>query len=124
MSTPALSIRFPFTREKTGNRRGPRFRRVVDCDLVSKTQSPSAACAVRMISSAMRYQRCWLIERDNTTLDRGRIARLQMREMALWARLFARQISKDDPRLEAARAASHAAVQAYCRSVDQACTTA
>lgn len=107
------SIRFPMTRERTGRRYGPRYRRVVDVTgLIG-----SAACAARSINMAMRYRD----EHQQTQrpLDQlmlaNRIARLGMRVMAIWARVFAGQIDQHDPRLDAANNERTRLVQLYCQ---------
>lgn len=98
MSRPVYSIRFPMVRERTGYRRGPRFRRVPD----PSSLSGARGCACRMVRVAM-------MDRDSaaraTDPEHARWHRATMRANALWARLFAGQIAEDDPRMEAARAA-------------------
>jgi hypothetical protein len=111
MKTP-ISIRFPMTKEKTGNRRGPRFRRVPD----KSALNGAARCAAGMVA-------CAILKRDSSLrIDAWHkdpsaaqvIDRAAMRSHALWARLFAGQIADNDPRLAAAQARHTELVRAYC----------
>lgn len=93
---PVYSICFPLVKEKTGYRKGPRYRLVPD-----KTGLHGArACAADMVGVAM-------LDRDHRTTSpaHARINRLHMRISALWARVFAGHIESDDARLLAAHAA-------------------
>lgn len=95
MSRPPYSIRFPIIKQRT--RVG---RRVVVRLVADQTDLWGARfCAAGMVSSAMLY-------RDTAPSifpeRRARylwLNRLQMRQSALWARLFAGQINEADPRL-------------------------
>lgn len=111
-----MTIRFPLTRERTGRRTGPRYRRVID----RTGLFGSAACAARSIDMAMRYrdeqQPAHLS--DEQRQFRTRIARLGMRVMALWARVFAGQIDQHDPRLDEAINARERAVREYCYAAE------
>ena len=103
-----LSLRFPMTRERTGNRRGPRFRRIPD-----KTGlSGAAACTAGMIIAAIHRRESLHSRSPEPTLRR--FARLQMRGHALWARIFAGQVSQDDPRVERVRNEIAALVTDFC----------
>ena len=102
-----ISIRFPMTREKTGNRRGRRFRRVPD----TANLHGAAGCAARMICIAIRKREAW-----QTSMEHLRTAKLwgkqdiawlqpcveldahSVRESAFWARRFAKSIPDTDPR--------------------------
>lgn len=119
MSAP-LSIRFPMVKEKTGNRRGPRFRRVPD---ESKLHG-AARCAAGMIHCAIRKRELaraplWCGGNDTARASQ-RIDRASMRLHSLWARLFARQITQDDPRLALAQAHFKALVDEFCRPSEAA----
>ena len=108
----SYSIRFSFTRERTGYRRGPRFRRIVDCSNLDGAQ----ACAARMINSAMLYRdgrQPEFVAEKKAALG-CRIARLGMRGSALWARVFAGQISQNDPRIDACTSERTRLVAEYC----------
>jgi hypothetical protein len=97
------SIKFPMTRERTGYRRGPRFRRVVD-----KTGLDGARfCAASMINSAMLYRDAV----PHLRPEFNQVDRLHMRVSALWARVFAGQIDQHDPRIDAASKQASALVQ-------------
>ncbi len=116
----ALSIRFPLVKEKTGYRRGPRYRLTPD----TQQLNGAAGCAARMIACAMRKRDAARREakeaRTSTAAAIVQIDRAAMRSHALWARLFARQITKDDPRVSAAEQHHTALVKAFCQSVDSA----
>lgn len=98
----ALSIRFPLRKVAISPRpvRGPRTEIIPD----DTGLWGRAKCAAGMITAAIhRRQRA---ERDARfggpvlrEMQAVRFARLQMRSHALWARVFARQISDADPRL-------------------------
>lgn len=108
----SYSIRFPFTRERTGYRRGPRFRRVVDCSALSGARF----CAAKMINCAILYRDAPpapFLTASRTALN-IRICRLGMRCDALWARVFAGQIDQHDPRIDAAYKERHALAQELC----------
>jgi hypothetical protein len=109
-----ISIKFPMTKEATGNRRGPRFRRVPD----KARLSGAASCAAGMVAIAIRKRDLAATipgYRDQARLDLSRqIDRACMRTSALWARVFAGQIDQHDPRLAAAQAHHSALVQTYC----------
>lgn len=97
------SIKFPMTRERTGYRRGPRFRRVVD-----KTGLHGARfCAASMINSAMLYRDAMPHRRP----EFNKVERLHMRVSALWARVFAGQLDQNDPRIDAASREASAIVR-------------
>ncbi|MBA4136745.1 MAG: hypothetical protein C0518_05460 [Opitutus sp.] len=98
------SIRFPMTKERTGYRRGPRFRRVVD----STGLGGAPFCAARMINSAMLYRDA----APHARAELNKADRLGMRVSALWARVFAGQIENDDPRIEAAQRERHELITA------------
>ena len=110
-----MTIRFPTTRERTGRRTGPRYRRVID----RTGLTGSALCAARMLSLAMLYR-----DESHTHVIQERraqavrIARLGMRIQALWARVFARQIDQHDPRLDEASNARERAVREYCHACE------
>jgi hypothetical protein len=96
------------TRERTGYRRGPRYRRVVD----KSGLDGARFCAASMINSALLY-------RDAAPHPRpefNKADRLGMRLMALWARVFAGQIDGNDPRLDATQAERTALITAVCGS--------
>ena len=109
-----ISIKFPMTKEATGNRRGPRFRRVPD----KARLSGAASCAAGMVAMAIRKRDLAATTpgcSDRVRLDLSRqIDRACMRTSALWARVFAGQIDQHDPRLDAAQARHSALVGAYC----------
>jgi hypothetical protein len=107
-----MPIRYPMTRERTGRRTGPRYRRVVD---VSGLHG-AAACSARSINMAMRYRDQARAERSPASAE---IARLGMRVMALWARTFAGQIDQHDPRLDAANDERTRLIQAYCQAAER-----
>lgn len=104
-----ISIRFPMTRERTGRRTGPRYRRVVD-----RTGIFGAAfCAATSIKLSMS-------EREHAKEGRQvQIYRLGMRIHALWARVFAGQIDQQDPRLEAAMAERTALIRSFCADAER-----
>lgn len=107
-----MSIRFPMIRERTGRRTGPRYRRVVDCSGLSG----AAFCAAKSINLALMYRSnqqpvCLPPERRQIA---ERIARLGMRVMALWARVFVGQVDQHDPRLVSAETERVSLVRAYC----------
>lgn len=103
------SIRFPLVVEKT--RCG---RRILRRKVVDKTGLHGArACAAGMVTVAMSY-RDQAPYRFAPELTR-RLARLQMRQAALWARLFAGQICDADPRLGAVEAQIRPLVQQILR---------
>lgn len=106
-----MTIRFPLTRERTGRRTGPRYRRVID----AAGLYGSAACAARSINMAMRYrdERPASYHTAESRQIAVRIARLGMRVMALWARVFAGQIDQHDSRLDEANNARERAVREY-----------
>lgn len=99
-------------KEKTGHRRGPRFRRVPD----KSKLSGAARCAAGMVECAMRKRDAslrldaWHKDPSGAQL----IDRAAMRSHALWARLFAGQIADNDPRLAAAQARHTELVRTYC----------
>lgn len=112
------SIKFPMRKERTGNRRGPRF--VLRPDPTGL--DGSAFCANRMISLAMdardeaRGIGTWAkaCPRTDRLADlTKRIAKWRMRYSALMARLFVNHIDKDDPRL----VAIHAEHEAHMREL-------
>lgn len=108
MSRPVYSIRFPMAKERTGYRRGPRFRVVPD-----KTGLFGARkIAATMIGSA-------LIRRDRANRETDarlvRYQRASMRMMALWARVWAGQMDQHDARIGAAQAEASAAMANYCQ---------
>lgn len=107
-----MTIRFPMTRERTGRRTGPRFRRVVDCAGLNGAK----LCAAKMLNLAMMYRdevpASW-VPADHRPLQL-RIARLGMRVQALWARVFAGQIDQHDPRLDVANDERSRLVREYC----------
>jgi|GEM_PF-3617093 len=100
---PATSIRFPRVKERTGYRRGPRYRLAID----STGLHGARLCAARMVNSA-------LLHRDAAPRahrpEFAKVDRLGMRLSALWARVFAGQIDQHDPRLDATQAERHALV--------------
>lgn len=106
-----MNLRFPMIRERTGRRTGPRYRRVVDCSGLTG----SAACAARSLSMAMRYRDQ---ARAEVTPSAAKIARMGMRVMALWARVFVQQISQHDARLDEASNARERAVREYCHACE------
>lgn len=112
-----MNIRFSFTRERTGRRTGPRFRRVVDCSGLHG----AALCSAKMVSLAMMYrdqvQATW--EQPERRELAVRIARLGMRVQALWARVFAGQIDQHDPRLDAASDERVELVRLYCQDAER-----
>jgi len=107
-----ISIRFPLVKEKTGNRRGPRFRRVP-----SKAGLQGAAsCACSMLHSAIIHRESAQgpgYSVKNADLHR-RIERVGMRVAALWARVFAGQVDQHDARLDAAMSEKSRLVDLYC----------
>ena len=107
MSRPVYSIRFPMAREKTGLRRGPRFRRVPDRAGLFGARSLAAS----MVGSAMLHR-----ERAGREADQRlvRWQRATMRLKALWARVWAGQIDQHDPRIDAAANEAHRQVAEYC----------
>lgn len=89
------SIRFPLVIVKT--RIGRHIYRALEAD---KTGLHGARlCAAGMITSAIHYRDRAAIIISQAELS-DRIAKLGMRHSALWARVFAGQISGDDPRLD------------------------
>jgi hypothetical protein len=108
MNQPPYSIRFPLVIERT--RYGRRTVKRLKAD--NTGLHGARACAANMISLA-------LLDRDSRPACAGtalaplfcRIARLGMRQSALWARLFAGQIRDTDPRLAAVAAERHALVK-------------
>lgn len=109
MSQP-FSIRFPLIVERS--RSGRRvFRRLV----ADKTGLRGAKyCAAGMITCALSHRDTRHSQFPALVETHRKIARLGMRESALWARVFARQIDQHDPRLAAASAQRHALVIAFC----------
>jgi hypothetical protein len=107
-----MTIRFQMTRERTGRRTGPRFRRVVDCEGLSGAK----LCAAKMLNLALMYRDQALPAWEHPARRRIalRIARLGMRVQALWARVFAGQIDQHDPRLDAANDERSRLVREYC----------
>lgn len=110
MKTP-ISIRFPLVKEKTGYRKGPRFRRVPD----KAGLHGAASCVVSMLHSSIIHRdsaaRPWV----TLKVDQYRqIERAGMRLAALWARVFAGQIDQHDPRIDAASAEHSRLVAIYC----------
>lgn len=112
------SIRFPMRKERTGNRRGPRF--VLRPDPTGL--DGSAFCANRMVSMAMDARdaargigaNAKVARRTDRLADlQRRIDKWRMRYSALMARLFANHIDKDDPRL----VAIHAEHEAHMREL-------
>lgn len=102
------------TKEKTGNRTGPRFRHVPD---KSKLHG-AAACAAGMVAIAIRKRELAATqpgyrEAAHHALNR-QLDRAVMRTSSLWARVFAGQIDQHDPRLAAAQAHHTELVRAYC----------
>lgn len=107
MSRPVYSIRFPMKKERTGYRRGPRFRLVVDKAGLWGARS----CAASMVNSAMLYRS----QADAAADPRQRaFYRASMRVMALWARVFAGHLENSDARIDAAQAESTRHCRAYC----------
>lgn len=104
-----ISIRFPMTRERTGRRTGPRYRRVVD-----RTGLFGAAfCAATSVGMALR-------EREHAKDgSHVRIHRLGMRIHALWARVFAGQIDSHDPRLDVAMTERTALIHGFCAEAER-----
>lgn len=104
------SIKFPMRKERTGNRRGPRF--VMRPDKTGL--SGAALCAAGMVSLAMdaldevrgtgawTHARPWSNERLYAL--NKRIAKWRVRYNALMARLFVGTIDKEDPRFTAIHA--------------------
>lgn len=115
----SLSIRFPMVREKTGYRRGARYRLTPD----TKQLNGAAGCAARMIACAMRSRDSALRDakeaRTGTAVTSIQIDRAAMRTHALWARVFARQITQDDARVSAAEKRHTALVREFCRGVNE-----
>ncbi len=104
-----ISIRFPMTRERTGNRRGPRLRRIPDATGLHG----AASCACRMLHSAIlhRESRPSAWETPERAALFLRYKRASMRNAALWARVFAGHL---ETRILAAQAEATAAVERYC----------
>lgn len=99
---PVCPIKFPMRKERTGNRRGPRFRLRPDKDRLYGAASATAG----MISLAMSYREderrraagvATAYNREFALLCH-KIAKEQVRSAALWARRFSHRISDDDPR--------------------------
>jgi hypothetical protein len=109
---PGYSIRFSFTREKTGLRRGPRFHRVVN----SAGLDGARFCAAKMLNGAIRYREASARHRENDLV--ARINRLSMRLDALWARVFAGQIDQHDARLDAVSNERSALMNQCCNRAD------
>lgn len=98
---PIYSIRFPLVKEKTGYRKGPRYRLMAD----KSGLWGARACAAGMVSSAILYRDSHISKSPlGLKLDR-----LQMRTSALWARVFAGHIEDTDARL--------LALEAECRAL-------
>lgn len=124
MSRPTYSIRFPLVKERTKLRRGPRFRLVVDKSGLFGARS----CAAGMVNCAMNYRRESSDERPSYRSDSFhqaclKLARLNMRIMSLWARVFAGHLEAEDPRIVAATDATkeicrqmHRETEAYLAS--------
>lgn len=94
----SITIKFAMVRVRTGYRKGPRYRRVVDCTALSGARY----CAAKMINGAILYRDqspAKFCDEEGAVLFR-RIARLGMRNDALWARVFAGQIDQHDPRID------------------------
>ena len=109
-----ISIRFAMIKEPTGNRRGPRFRRVPD----KSRLHGAASCAAGMIAIAIRRRDLALTvpeyrEPAYRVLDR-QINRAVMRTSALWARVFAGQIDQHAPRLDESQNRHTALVREIC----------
>lgn len=107
MSRPVYGIRFAMTKERTGNRRGPRFRIVPDESGLFGARKLAAG----MVRTALGYRDSWKSETHPMLV---KMRRAQMRQMALWARVWAGQIDQDDARIDAAARKSHACCVAYC----------
>jgi hypothetical protein len=109
MSHP-FSIRFPLVIERS--RVGRRvFRRLV----ADKTGLRGAQyCAAGMITCALGHRDTRHSQFPDLVETYRKIARLGMRESALWARVFARQIDQHDPRLDAVAAERRRLVQEFC----------
>jgi len=99
MSRPRYGIHFPLVRERTGYRRGPRFRWVPN----DKPLSGAQGCSAGMI-------KCAILSRDSAKSEGdpqvARAHRAQMRTYALWARIFAGHMENDAPLVSAAVAHS------------------
>lgn len=104
------SIRFPLVNERTGARRGPRYRRMPD----KIGLHGAALCAASMIRAAV-------VMRDGAAREPGSsygaYCRVSMRQKALWARVFAGQIRDDDARLAEAAEQSARLVTCFNRAV-------
>lgn len=112
----SLSLHYPMIREATGNRRGPRFRRVPD----RSGLRGAALCVAGMVTCAIRKrdlarQPLWASE---VAVVSARVDRVVMRSHALWARVFAGQIRNDDPRLIEAEALSKRLVAELCAKTE------
>jgi hypothetical protein len=95
MSRPRYSIRFPMKREKTGARRGPRFRMVPD----DRNLYGARGCVAGMVKTAI-HKRDWA--KQETDPELARLNRAQMRSHALWARIFAGHMDADSPLVQEA----------------------
>lgn len=107
MSRPVHSVRFPLVKERTGYRRGPRFRRVPDRSGLFGARSLAAS----MVGSAIIHRDRAARETDQRLV---RWQRATMRLMALWARVWAGHIEQTDPRIDAAANEAHRHVAEYC----------
>lgn len=118
--TPVCPIKFPLRHERTGKRRGPRYRLRPDKDGLSG----AAFCTAGMVAMAMSYRESYLAELKAlpTAYNREfalislRILRWQVRNAALWARRFSHRIADNDPRfaeLDTEHRAHSAALAAY-----------
>lgn len=109
-SRPIYSIRFPLVKERTGNKRGPRFRLVPD----KHNLTSARACAAGMVTAsihrrdiarkhaqeALRWAEMGDLRQANIERLNAERERQTMRSHALWARVFAGHIEDHDARLE------------------------
>ena len=105
MSRPIYGIRFPLIKERTGNRRGPRFRLVPD----ETGLEGAKACAVRMLRCAIHARDGGRTESD---AEFARYRRAQMRSHALWARVFAGHFEAGSEKVVAAQSEARARADA------------
>lgn len=107
---PIYSIRFPLVKERTGNKRGPRFRLVPDKSGLFGARACAAgmvAAAIHRRDSARKHVQEAARFAEMGDLRKARIERLSaererntMRRHALWARVWAGHIEDNDARLQ------------------------
>lgn len=94
------SVRFPLIRVPIPHTRPRRHWQQIDTDRLTGAEQ----CVANMLNCALRYreeQPRSMAPASKRVMHR-RIARLNMRVHALWARVFAGHIDSGDPRIDAA----------------------